>query len=125
MPSRRSFLAFLGLAPVAAPAAIAALVTPGDVIVGADVTAAGVTIGHILTPAMIRAEAIRQCALLHEAALIPDPAELAHLARALRRHSAGTPSAGRIPAHGGRFLPSTGRSLRAPVPLGDDERAAA
>lgn len=51
MPSRRSVLAFLGLAPVAAPAAIAALPAPAPKIFGADVTADGV--------AVVRAGAIR------------------------------------------------------------------
>ena len=50
MPSRRSVVTFLGLAPVAAPAALAALASPADVILGADVTEGGVTIAALATP---------------------------------------------------------------------------
>lgn len=82
MPSRRSVLAFLGLTPIVAPAAIAAVTTPELVIVGADVTEAGVTVGHVVTPAMIRAEAIAQ------RALVPDPADLRAMLIAIRRSHA-------------------------------------
>lgn len=71
MPSRRSVLAFLGLAPVAAPAAIAAMTAPAPEILGADVTVDGVTAARagIVTPALVRAETVRAYGQLWEASL--------------------------------------------------------
>jgi len=71
MPSRRSVLAFLGLAPIAAPAAIAASTRPGLPIFGADVTEAGVALvrAGVVTPNAIRATAIEEYGALWRDAL--------------------------------------------------------
>lgn len=56
MPSRRSVLAFLGLAPVAAPAAIAAAARPELLVAGVDIGAAGGEVGvYAITPGGLRA----------------------------------------------------------------------
>ncbi|MET3485405.1 hypothetical protein [Methylobacterium sp. 1973] len=56
MPSRRSVLAFLGLAPVAAPAAIAAAARPEVLVAGCDIGNAGGEVGvFAVTPGGLRA----------------------------------------------------------------------
>ena len=60
MPSRRSVLAFLGLAPVAVPAAIAATARREMLVAGVDVAAAGVEVGvFAVTPGALRGYILR------------------------------------------------------------------
>jgi len=93
MLSRRSVLAFLGLAPIApiaAPAALASAGGPAIATFGADVTVHGTVVaaGPVVTPRMIKAALLRAYNEM-------TAAELEAMQAALPQ------------AHGGRFLPCT------------------
>lgn len=81
MLARRSVLAFLGLAPVAAPAAIAAMTAPAPEILGVDVTVDSVTAvrAGLVTPALVRAKVVRAYGQLWESSLREQEAFLARL----------------------------------------------